>query len=301
MTVKRSISYTAFNIRTHPHSTENYISLINRVFELKYQVNLRGDTYAIMTQIANITDNPEDGVFGEIGKYTKIKDSSKWLNLDKLRAAEEHETKKINIPHELRPNFINFNFVFYPKNHFLIIECKDTTGSISPKTLEIYFRTVFSLDEINNEFKTIEFTLVPQTDFIDSIFEIKTLKTLELTIRRPNTDGLDDLEDEVFERLNKQNIGQEFIQLRAQKGSSIEPDRKTRSLANVALLNGEVKATGNDAEGKRVIKSTKQHPLIEIGHYTPGNTTARDFLLVMADRIISKIKSITKLNNDLNA
>lgn len=293
MTRKRTVSYTAFNIRTHPHSQQTYVDLFDRLFDLKRQVHLRGDTYGILTQIEPLGEDPLKGISGEIAKFTKI-EVGKWFNVEKLRAAEDDETKKIKIPEELRPNFTSFNFVFYPKNHYLVIECKDKFGQISPKMLEIYLRNLFDSEDIIEEFNTIELTLVPSTDQLESVLSLKHISSLELVLRRPNTDGLEDLEDEVLERLNQQNVEEEIITLKAQRGLSVEADDRTIALGRVAQLNGEVKTIGHDEDGKRVEKSTRQHPFVESGAYVPNEITARDFLLVMANTIIKKVKRMAR-------
>lgn len=290
---KTTVNYTAFNIRTHPHSPDKYVALINRAFELKSQIKMRGDTHAILTKISPLGNDAKDGITGEIAKFTRI-ESGKWFNLEKLRAAEEDETKQIVIPEELKPNFTDFYFVFYPKNHYLVIECKDKFGQISPKFLEIFFTKLFANEEIMKEFNTIEVTLVPSTDQLESVLSLAQINTLEIVIRRPNTDGLEDLEDEVLERLNNQNAEEEVITLKAQKGLSIEADDNTLGLSHIAQLNGVVKATGYDDNGKRAIRSTQQHPFIESGQYVPGEISARDFLITMADGIIGKIRRMTR-------
>lgn len=294
MTRKRTVSYTAFNIRTHPHSLQTYVDLFDRIFDLKRQINLRGDTYCILTEIEPLEDDPLKGISGEIAKFTKI-EVGKWFNIEKLRAAEEEETRKIQIPEDLRPNFTSFSFVFYPENHYLVIECKDKFGQISPKMLEIYFRNLFDSEAIIEEFNTIELTLVPRTDLLESVLSLKQISTLEIVLRRPNTDGLEDLEDEVLERLNQQNVEEEIIILKAQKGLSVEADDRTVALGRIAQLNGEVKTIGHDENGKRVEKSTRQHPFVETGAYVPGEITAKDFLAVMANTIVNKVKRMARV------
>jgi Domain of unknown function (DUF4747) len=294
MITKRTISYTAFNIRIHPHSPEKYVDLFEKLFDLRRQINLRGDTYAIMTQIEPLNGDFLNGIVGEIAKFTRI-EVGKWFNIKKLRAAEEDETKKIQIPDELRPNFTSFNFIFYPKNHYLVIEYKDKFGQISPKSIEIYLRTLLDLHEIVQEFNTVELTLIPREDQLDSVLSLKQINSLEMIIRRPNTDGLEDLEDEVLERLNQQNAEEEITILKAQKGKSIKANKRTIALGHVAQLNGEVKASGYDESGKRTEKSTKKHPFTDSGTYLSGEMTAKDFLIVMADSIIGKIKSMAKV------
>src|SRR5690554_5825666 len=112
--------------------------------------------------------------------------------------------------------------------------------------------------------------------------------------RRPNTDGLENLEDEVLERLNQQNVEEEIIILKAQKGLSVEADERTVALGRIAQLNGEVKTIGHDKNGKRAEKSTRQHPFVEAGSYVPGEITAKDFLAVMANTIVNKVKCMAR-------
>lgn len=289
-----SVSYTALNIRTHPHSTEIYVQLMNRIFDLKTPINLRGESYAILTEIKPINEDPLDGIEGELTKYTKI-DVDRWFNIATLRPAEEDETRRIQIPDELRPNFSSFRFVFYPRNHYLVIEHKDKFGSIAPKTIEKFFRGVFNIDSIIAEFNEIELTLIPDTDQLDAIFSINTITELELVIRRPNTDGLDDLEDEILERLNNQNIVEERIIYKSQKNQSITPDDKTINLSHVAQLNGEVKAIGKDAEGKRIEKSTHEHPFSQTERYSPNENTQISFLHIVAERIVNRIRAAARV------
>jgi hypothetical protein len=295
MTVARktTVNYTAFNIRTHPHSPDTYVKLMNKAFELKRQIKLRGDTFAILKKISPLKGDAVDGITGEIAKFTRI-ESGKWFNLNELRAAEEDETKQIVIPEALRPNFTDFYFVFYPKNHFLIIECKDKFGQISPKYLEVFFNKLFDSEEIIKEFNKVEVTLVPSTDQLESVLSLTQINTLEIVIRRPNTDGLEDLEDEVLDRLNNQNAEEEVITLKAQKGLSIDADNETKGLSHVAQLNGVVKTAGLDGNGKRAVRSTQQHPFVESGQYVSGEISARDFLITMADGIIGKIRRMAR-------
>lgn len=294
MTKKRSVSYTVFNIRTHPHGPKKYVDLFYKAFDLKRQVNIRGDSYGILTQIEPVAEDPLNGIAGEIAKFTKI-EVDKWFNIQKLRVAEDDETKKIQIPEELRPNFTSFNFVFYPDSHYLIIECKDRYGQISPRMLEAFLRTLFDSDEIVKDFNKVELTLVPRTDQLASLFSLKQINTLEMVIRRPNTDGLEELEDEVLERLNQQNVAEEVIVLKAQKGLSVEANKQTMALSRIAQMNGEVKVTGHDEEGKRVERSTIRHPFLETGAYDPDQTSAKEFLLVMAANIIQKVRNMARI------
>ena len=149
-------------------------------------------------------------------------------------------------------------------------------------------------EEIIKEFNKVEVTLVPSTDQLESVLSLTQINTLEIVIRRPNTDGLEDLEDEVLDRLNNQNAEEEVITLKAQKGLSIDADNETKGLSHVAQLNGVVKTTGFDGNGKRAVRSTQQHPFVESGQYVSGEISARDFLITMADGIIGKIRRMAR-------
>lgn len=291
---KRTVHYTAFNIRLHPHKPSYYVDLFHKLFDIKKQINIRGEQYGIITEIENlIEDRPLEGLVGKVAKYTKI-EIDKWFDIEKLAPAEESDTKKIVIPDNLRPNFSSFNFIFYPKNHYLVIEIKDRHGSISPRTLETYFRRLLDSEEIESEFNKVELTLVPQVDQFDKMLSLKKLELLEITLRRPNTDGLDDLEDEVLARLNEQNAEEEIVTLKAQNGLSIEANQKTIELGRIAAINGEVKSEGYNEMGVKVKESTQEHPFSDSGSYNTNEKTTRDLLVEMSIKIIDKIRNITR-------
>lgn len=94
MSRKRTVYYAMLNIRLHPHTTAKYAELFEESFDLKQQINLRGDTYAMLTQVSPIKEDLIDGIYGEVAKFTQI-EISKWFNIKKLKAAEEKEKRKL--------------------------------------------------------------------------------------------------------------------------------------------------------------------------------------------------------------
>lgn len=68
----------------------------------------------------------------------------------------------------------------------------------------------------------------------------------------------------------------------AVQGESIKPDDDTRSLARAASRNGKVEVRGRDGTGKKVFKSTAQHPMVEAVPFDPNIETVSDVLQRMA-------------------
>ncbi|MEZ9665624.1 DUF4747 family protein [Vibrio cyclitrophicus] len=288
----RSVTYTAFNLRTHPHTPKTYVELLNDLFMLRKQVHLRGDTYGILSSLKLLDEaKPLKGMRGEISKFTRIEDGN-WLNIQTLQAADEEDTQQIVIPEELKPNHSSFNFVFYPLSHYLVIECKDTFGSISPNYLHTYFRTALDSDEIEDKYNKVELTLIPEKNQLKNVLSINNMSLLEIVLRRPNTDGLDELDEDILDRLNNQNIAEETITYKAQKGLSIEADEKTLALSRVAQLNGLVRAKGTDKNGKSVSLSTVSHPMKVTDRYSTKSTDKISFLLQMGENVVNKIKQM---------
>nr|VFK21334.1 MAG: protein of unknown function (DUF4747) [Candidatus Kentron sp. LFY] len=128
-------------------------------------------------------------------------------------------------------------------------------------------------------------------DALDRIFSLPHLSRLEMRINRPNPDtGDDELEKEVFERLNNQNADREEIKLTATPGKSLRPDDSTTSLARIAQNNGYVKASGHDENRTHTEESTEKHPWTELAPYNPNLTTAADALREKAREMWQKIK-----------
>lgn len=291
MARKRSVTYTALNIRVHPHPSPNiYVDLFNYLNENRRPIPLSNNIYLAINDLKPLNENKLlDGFIGEIIKYNGITDQ--WYNQKTGQKAEPEDLKEVNIPEHLKPNAKFFNFIFYPIDHKLVCEIKDTDGSISAKMLLEFFENLFKSPKLLEIFNTVEVNILPDLDAVDKILKLKYLKKLHLIILRPNADELAEMEAEIFEEMDSQNIGVYQKILEAQENESLDLNERTKEQTKVAATNGRVDYKAKDERtGLTVTKSTASTPLIERDKYDPETTTPIEFLKQNAVKIIAKFR-----------
>ncbi|MDC4747971.1 DUF4747 family protein [Acinetobacter baumannii] len=291
MARKRSVTYTALNIRVHPHpSPDIYVDLFNYLNENRRPIPLSNNIYLAINDLKPLNENkPLNGFIGEIIKYNGITDQ--WYNQKTGQKAEPEDLKEVNIPEHLKPNAKFFNFIFYPIDHKLVCEIKDTDGSISAKMLLEFFENLFKSPKLLEIFNTVEVNILPDLDAVDKILRLKYLKKLHLIILRPNADELAEMEAEIFEEMDSQNIGVYQKILEAQENESLDLNERTKEQTKVAATNGRVDYKAKDERtGLTVTKSTASTPLIERDKYDPDTTTPIEFLKQNAVKIIAKFR-----------
>ena len=291
MARKRSVTYTALNIRVHPHPTpEIYVDLFEYLHANRIDISLNNNTYLAINDLKPLNEkNPLNGLAGEIIKYNNI--TSDWYNENTGQLAEAEDLAEVKIPPHLKPNAKFFNFVFYPLDHKLVCEIKDKDGSISAKMLLEFFQKLFSSVKLLEIFKTIEVNILPDMDAVDKILRMKQLKKLHLIIMRPNADELAEMEQEIFEEMDSQNIGVYQKILEAQESEYIHPNERTKEQTRVAATNGKVNYKAKDERtGLIVNKSTASTPLIEREKYDPDIISPMDFLIQNASKIVAKFR-----------
>lgn len=291
MARNRSVTYTALNIRVHPHpSPQIYVELFNYLFANRIDVPLKNNTYLAINNLEPLNeDKPLEGLVGEIIKYNNI--TSDWYNENTGQLAEAEDLAEVKIPSHLKPNAKFFNFVFYPVDHKLVCEIKDKDGSISANMLLEFFQKLFTSTKLLEIFKTIEVNILPDMDAVDKILRMKKLKKLHLIIMRPNADELAELEQEIFEEMDSQNVGVYQKILEAQESEYIHPNERTKEQTKIAATNGKVNYKAKDERtGLTVHKSTASTPLIEREIYDPAIITPKNFLIQNANKIVAKFR-----------
>jgi Domain of unknown function (DUF4747) len=133
---------------------------------------------------------------------------------------------------------------------------------------------------------------VADKDRLEHIVSIPQLRSLLITVMRPNPDTPDDdLDTELEERMRKLKARRYQERLDATAGQSLEPDEEAMTLARVATRNGEVEAIGRNQDGVTEIRSTKDHPMIEAERFDPEKTADKYVFRSLASRLIRRAAS----------
>lgn len=293
MAQKRSIDYSAFNIRVHPHPRKQiYVDLFKDAFEEGRRIPLGNNISVKLSNLKELVEGkPLEGLQGELLRYNDI-ESDNWVNIERGQSADPDEIEEISIPSDLKPNGKNFNFIFLPKEHILISEINDKHGSLSPKKQEKFFNHLFSSPEIIDKFKEINVTILPDTTQLNKIINSKTLKKLDLIIYRPNPNDFEVFEQDILAEMDDQNVKVFEKKLLAQNSQYIKPNEKTKKQIKVAAHNGKVIYTDVDANTGLTNrdKSTSETPFILRDRYDPNETTPKEFIKLKAIEIAKLFK-----------
>lgn len=268
----QSIKLAALNLKIHPHRPEQYIELIRDAFALRQPVKSQGDHRLIMQSFSRKDDSINNFHFGSIARFTEIDLNAPWFNSDDLEEAE-NVTEEIKIPEELKPNYYQFHFALYPKKHLIIFENYYYGKVLTPNTAQKYFDFLLAHQKIEKKYGKVDVDLVADTNAIEQIFSLHTIKNVHMKINKPNADDFGEYDEHLFKRMKEQNTRRVELDYVAEKGVSFRPDKITLETAKVAANNGEVIAVGRDVEGKSETRSSTSFPRMLVHKFDPALIT----------------------------
>ncbi|MDD2270977.1 MAG: DUF4747 family protein [Desulfuromonadaceae bacterium] len=294
MTQLKKIRIVSLNITIQPHTPDMYVDLLRKAFKLKKPVRLRGSDYGM---IGSLKYNPEsETVTGDIYKFLSIDLTKPWFNSKKLQKAEDEDLEELNIPDNLKPNLETFGYIFYPQGHHLFVETYSGGNTIGPQQLKRLFDILLSSPEILATYGHVDVTIEPTAESLDQILKIPSLSRLTIRVTRPNPDDLDDLEEEVFSRMDEEHVSKEERVLTGIRGQSIEPSEATIKLARVAASNGYVKGHGQGVDNNPIEISTVKHPYIAEAVYDADVQLGSSVFYQEAESMWSSIKRRMRRN-----
>jgi len=257
-----SIDLCVLNVALHdPHHPERYEALFDYIYRNKLKAHAHGDQSAILGRFHKLQDIKETSYYGEIFKFIELDTNEPWLNLNSNEEAKENDLDEINIPEHLKPHLKRFPFIFFPQDHRLYLSVRTEDSTIGITVAKNIFENFFSNEKIEAEFGIVEVTIEPDRSKVEEIFNLHRLDRLDIELVRPNPDDHEEDEKRLLERLRKQNAKKMHVSYVATRHSTIEPDKETQILVNVAASNGYVEAKGRDVHEKPVTLATKEFPL----------------------------------------
>ncbi|MBW3199149.1 DUF4747 family protein [Marinobacter nauticus] len=263
----KRMTLSAINIAIHPHPTpEVYERIFKRsaIFlkNKKQAIHVRGDQFATLTYPLRVksANSKGDAFAGEILKFTEIKLDGDWLDLSTLESKAPEDIKdSVSIPEELRPNLHRFSYAIFPEVHKIVFQTEIGQSKTSPNIILHFFEKLFEIKEIKEGFDSVNLTIVPEKNKVEEILNIYQLKKLKITLTKPNPDELDDIDIEFEKHLNEENADYYIQEYSSKKEEQLTPSKRTRAIAKLASINGEVWGKGKDREGKVITETTKSH------------------------------------------
>ncbi|MEX8511159.1 MAG: DUF4747 family protein [Leptothrix ochracea] len=276
----RTITVSCLNLAMHsPHSRKRYVELLSTAFSAKRMVRL-GSVHGGMigSLYGTASASAEKELTGELYRFLKLDPDEPWFNAQTKAAASPGDLEALSIPQHLLPHLQRIPFLFKPGTHRLYLISKDRKDSLSPSAAKQLLDGVFQPLTSEGLFPPVEITVEPAKDALDEILSLKSLEHLVIELVPPNPDDGDDIEKSWKERLKKQNVRKQTVQLDSERNQTIKPDAATVALAKVAASNGKVTASGHDAAGVKQDLSTIDKPLRERVLHDPNVETLFDAL-----------------------
>lgn len=256
---KIKVSSVVLNVRTHPHSQDRYRQLMEDMFDLKLAVKLRGDRYGMLSLIHR--DSEDHGfVSGIITTFVKVEFDGRWFDTSGMKDATEAQVRTITLPENLHPNAASFHFEFDTEKHKLYVQTYSEGKNLSARQAQTLFEGLAETDTIKNKYGKVPVTIVQSKDGLESIFGLKVIRKIKITIYKPNPDIFaDDFEEQIEAHLEQTRSQRVTISYEADPGQSVQPTAEIREVSKVALDNGKVEVRGRDERGA-VTKSTEDMP-----------------------------------------
>lgn len=274
------------------HSPLMYKKLWLETYKKKQFPKIHGDNHGMIgSAIVSEDENLEDEflISGDLYKFTRIEMDGQWLNMLTGKAAEKEEVSNtVRIPKELMPNFKEFPYIFDAKNHRLIfISVVNSKTKLTPLLAKRIVDLCLNTSENINQFGRVEITIEPTKEALKSILSISRLKDFEIIITPPN--ALSDTERDILEFCNRTNTTKYERKQESSHADGLKLDDETKSLAQVAQSNGEVRGSGYDEHNEPVAYSTVDHPMLEKIPYNEKTTSQKFVLRSYLSSLLGKI------------
>lgn len=280
MARKIKVSASVLNIRLHPHSPDLYINWIERIFRQRLIVQAHGDRYGIISTLDR-SDASRGEITGTITTFVKLERDGPWFNVAQMEMATNDQVSSVSIPQDMYPNAGSFYFLFDVTKHQLYFQSYSKGKNLTPSSaLKLFSGFAKDLD-VAGSFGEASITVVQRKASLSTMFALRRIQEIEVTILKPNADFFDDDFEEKIEKHMLETKSRQFsVKYKADAGSSIKPDDDIRNISEVALTNGNVQVSGYDEKGHVSLKS-EQFPREFHDRFDPEVTNERAAFMML--------------------
>tara|TARA_R110000796_G_scaffold128905_5_gene244542 strand:- start:500 stop:1384 length:885 start_codon:yes stop_codon:yes gene_type:complete len=253
---KQKFQAVVLSIRIPDDKDRNYPVLLKKIYDLKKSVQVYPGTGMALTSFNEKTRQ------GTISKFSIIDLDGDWFDESGFGPASEEALKKISIPGNLKPNLISKSIYLDEKDHLIAVMTYSVGKSISPTQVEKFFQTVVSLPEVMDEFGAVQVDLFKDSDEIEALLKIKTLKEVRIVVSRPNH-IMAGVAKELEDALKAENADELTRTIKSKDNDYLEPGPHTQALGLLAAENGSVSvkyvddgaSASSNSESKTLIKT----------------------------------------------
>lgn len=279
---KQKFQAVVVSVRIPDDKDRNYPALLKKIYELKKSVQVYPGIGMALTSFN------ESSSQGTVSKFSIIDADGDWFDESGFGPASEEDLKKISIPGNLKPNLISKPLYLNKEDHLIAILTYSVGKSISPIQVEKFFRTVVSLPEIINDFGAVQIDLFKDSDEIEALLNIKTLKEIKIVVSRPNH-IMAGVAKEIEEALKAENADELTRTIKSKDKDYLDPGPHTQALGLLAAENGSMSVKFED-EGATVTSNSESKPLVKTIISDDPETTEIGIFQKMKDFLFGAVR-----------
>ncbi len=250
---KTELTFEVINVKllsNHRSGSENYLKLVELLFERKLHYKYFGDRHYILRTQFHYDIEGKTILGGKIGSFIVL-DNRQWLDLKKMEVVE------YEIPKDHFPGLKETTYYWIPDAHRFCIEKK--TG-FSINKIADYLRD--SLVKIIDSDEQVEVSTETSADAIEEIISAKAIRKIEITISYSNQDTNTEAISFMENQLREMQASKLIMEIQPDHNASLSTKNKIlNGSIGLARSNGRIVANVIDTKGAPKTIVTTDHPL----------------------------------------
>lgn len=288
------------NIKLEEAEAQDYENMLRACARRGIKTSYSANHIAMFGTLRKEGSKDDQVLFGRVFRYVDIDKTKNWLKLADAveedeevvdeeitvgEVADQADVDRVKLPDDLKSEFREFRYVFFPGQHRLAFDAREISPSRAAKIIE----GILSHKAVVQKWGESTVVIEQSKDTLTRILKMKKLRVLELEISLPNGDDITELETEVKERMRKQRAKKLQERLDAGRSGSLKPDEETVKMARVALSNGAVSADGYNEQGNAIHESSLKHPRVDVSSYNPSEVADDAAFLDGAGKMLDQV------------
>lgn len=290
MKTTQKLEIGAINISLPPpHSPSRYIDLLRKAYSLKKKAKLQGDWIGLIGSLKIETDTDGHEIAtGDFYKYIDLDSTRDWYNIHRGEPADTSDLERINIPEELKPHFQFLPFIFFSKQHRMVVTTKDKADRLSIRQAKKILEKAINSEPKTPSSELAEITIEPERETLEKILSAPRIRKLKIEITPPNADDFQEIENLIFQGMNEERVGKKTVEYKEADSRGLAPTENTKQIARVAQSNGKVEGVIG-SRGKQKLVSTTDHPFRDTVDFDPTQELRTTALYRGAKSLINRL------------
>lgn len=272
---ERALYLGVLNVKTQPHSTDEYIDLFKAVFKAGRPAKIWGPNWGLFGSMFSEEFENSVLLYGHIFKFLNINPRDEWLNINDRTTIKVEKDELPPVPENLKPQLRRIPYVFFPQQHRIFFDYRYISHALMQKLII----TLLYNSIVSNKFSQIDVCVETSRQALERILQIKRLSSIDISFTIPNNDSINESDVSLMvARIEDQYIETFKQEVKSNSDKGIVPDKYTKTYMEIARSNGVVTVKGYEDE-KKVVFSTKDHPLKKTIKYDHRETNQLDALI----------------------